>query len=168
MSIGKLQTFWGNFAVMIRAYIYIRMQGNKGLQEVSQNAILHANYLMRRLEKIFFLPHQQHHMHEFVLSGVYQKKYGVKTLDLAKRLLDFGFHAPTVYFPLIVQEAMMIEPTESESMETLNQFADIMNQIAKEAEENPELLKEAPCTTPVSRLDEGKAARDLNVNYYRK
>ena len=167
-SIGKLQTFWGNFAVMVRAYVYIRMQGSRGLQEISRNAILNANYLMRRLEQAFFLPHKQHHMHEFVLSGVYQKKNGIKTLDMAKRLLDFGFHAPTVYFPLIVPEAMMIEPTESESLETLDKFARIMIQIAKEAEENPELLKEAPCTTPVSRLDEGLAARDLDVNYYRK
>ena len=167
-SIGKLQTFWGNFAVMVRAYVYIRMQGSRGLREISRNAILNANYLMRRLEKSFFLPHKQHHMHEFVLSGIYQKKTGIKTLDMAKRLLDFGFHAPTVYFPLIVAEAMMIEPTESESLETLDRFAEAMIQIAKEAEDNPELLKEAPCTTPVSRLDEGRAARDLDVNYYRK
>jgi glycine dehydrogenase subunit 2 len=167
-SIGKLQTFWGNFAVMVRAYVYIRMQGSQGLREISQSAILNANYLMRKLEQAFFLPHKQHHMHEFVLSGVYQKKNGIKTLDMAKRLLDFGFHAPTVYFPLIVPEAMMIEPTESESLETLDRFARIMMQIATEAEENPELLREAPCTTPVSRLDEGQAARDLDVNYYRK
>jgi glycine dehydrogenase subunit 2 len=167
-SIGKLQAFWGNFAVMVRAYIYIRMQGSRGLREISQNAILNANYLMRKLDQAFFLPHKQHHMHEFVLSGVYQKKNGIKTLDIAKRLLDFGFHAPTVYFPLIVPEAMMIEPTESESLETLDRFAEIMIQIAEEAEKNPELLKDAPCNSPVSRLDEGQAARDLDVNYYRK
>ena len=165
-SIGKILTFWGNFAVMVRAYVYIRMQGAKGLREVSENAILNANYLMRQLENAYLLPHTQHHMHEFVLSGDKQKENNVKTLDIAKRLLDFGFHAPTVYFPLIIHEAMMIEPTETESMETLDRFVQAMLQIAEEAENNPDLLKAAPCTAPVSRLDEAMAARDLNVNYY--
>ncbi|MBN1780300.1 aminomethyl-transferring glycine dehydrogenase subunit GcvPB [bacterium] len=167
-SIGKLQTFWGNFGIMIRAYVYIRMLGASGLKEVSRNAILNANYLMRKLQGRFLLPHTQHHMHEFVLSGDLQKESGVKTLDMAKRLLDFGIHAPTVYFPLIVHEAMMIEPTETESQESLDHFADIMLQIADEAEKNPGLLKEAPCSTPVSRLDEVQAARVLDVNYYNK
>jgi len=167
-SIGKVQTFWGNFAVMVRAYIYIRMQGAKGLREVSENAILNANYLMRKLEQNFLLPHTQHHMHEFVISGDKQKMSDIKTLDMAKRLLDFGFHAPTVYFPLIVHEAMMIEPTETESIETMNAFVDAMIQIDKEAEENPEILKNAPYHTPVSRLDEAQAARKLNVNYYQR
>jgi len=167
-SIGKIQGFYGNFGVMVRAYVYIRMLGAKGLNNVSQNAILNANYLMRKLEKYFLLPHKQHAMHEFVLSGDWQKEKGVKTLDIAKRLLDYGFHAPTVYFPLIVHEALMIEPTETESKETLDAFADAMIAIAKEAEENPELVHRAPTKTPVSRMDEGLAARNLNVRYNRE
>ncbi|MFC1568649.1 aminomethyl-transferring glycine dehydrogenase subunit GcvPB [bacterium] len=167
-SIGKIQAFWGNFAVMVRAYVYIRMQGPKGLRKVSENAILNANYLMQKMKSFFILPHTQHHMHEFVLSGDKQKAYDIKTLDMAKRLLDFGFHAPTVYFPLIVHEAMMIEPTETESKEVMDSFINAMIQIAKEAKENPDLLRDAPCTTPVSRLDEAQAARELNVNYYQQ
>ena len=166
-SIGKIQGFYGNFGVMVRAYVYIRMLGSQGLCNVSHNAILNANYLMRKLEKHFLLPHKQHAMHEFVLSGDWQKEKGVKTLDIAKRLLDYGFHAPTVYFPLIVHEALMIEPTETESKETLDAFADAMIAIAKEAEENPELVHSAPTTTPVRRMDEGLAARNLNVKYTR-
>ncbi|MCK5145947.1 aminomethyl-transferring glycine dehydrogenase subunit GcvPB [bacterium] len=164
-SIGKISGFYGNFGVMIRAYIYIRMLGAKGLKRVSTTAILNANYLMRILEKTFLLPHKQHAMHEFVLSGDWQLEKGVKTLDIAKRLLDYGIHAPTVYFPLIVHEAMMIEPTETESKETLDYFAETMIAIAKEVDENPEILHEAPVNTPVSRLDEGLAARNLNVKY---
>lgn len=164
-SIGKVTSFYGNFAVMVRAYVYIRMLGGKGIKRASSTAILNANYLMRVLEKAFLLPHKQHAMHEFVLSGDWQKEKGVKTLDIAKRLLDYGFHAPTVYFPLIVHEALMIEPTETENKETLDAFAAAMLQIAKEVEENPEILHEAPVTTPVSRLDEGLAARKLNVKY---
>jgi glycine dehydrogenase subunit 2 len=164
-SIGKIQGFYGNFGVMIKAYIYIRMLGSEGLHRVSENAILNANYLMRKLEKHFLLPHEQHAMHEFVLSGDWQKEKGVKTLDIAKRLLDYGFHAPTVYFPLIVHEALMVEPTETESKETLDAFAEAMIAIAREAEEAPEKVRNAPANTPVSRLDEGLAARNLNVKY---
>ena len=164
-SIGKILGFYGNFGVMVRAYVYIRMLGGKGLKRASSTAILNANYLMRKLEKAFLLPHKQHAMHEFVLSGDWQKEKGVKTLDMAKRLLDYGFHAPTVYFPLIVHEALMIEPTETESKETLDAFAEAMLTIAREVDENPEILHEAPVTTPVSRLDEGLAARNLNVKY---
>ena len=167
-SIGKLQGFYGNFGVMVKAYVYIRMLGSKGLRKVSENAILNANYLMRRLEKHYLLPHKQHAMHEFVLSGDWQKAKGVKTLDIAKRLLDYGFHAPTVYFPLIVHEALMVEPTETESKETLDAFADAMVAIAREVEENPDLVLQAPSTTPVSRLNEGQAARDLDVRYSQK
>ncbi|MBN1895388.1 aminomethyl-transferring glycine dehydrogenase subunit GcvPB [bacterium] len=167
-SIGKLQGFYGNVGVMVRAYTYIRMLGEKGLKQVSRDAILNANYLMRKLEGTFDLPHAQHHMHEFVLSGDRQKKWGIKTLDMAKRLLDFGFHAPTVYFPLIVHEAMMIEPTETESLETLDAFADVMKRIAMEAEQEPDILKQAPLTTPVSRLDEASAARDMDVCYRKR
>ena len=164
-SIGKIQGFYGNFGVMVKAYVYIRMLGAKGLRKVSENAILNANYLMRRLEKYYLLPHKQHAMHEFVLSGDWQKEKGVKTLDIAKRLLDYGLHAPTVYFPLIVHEALMIEPTETESKESLDAFADALIAINKEIDENPEALHQAPSNTPVSRLDEGLAARNLNVKY---
>ncbi len=167
-SIGKVQGFYGNFGVMVKAYVYIRMLGGPGLRRVSENAILNANYIMRKLENYYLLPHKQHAMHEFVLSGDWQKEKGVKTLDIAKRLLDYGFHAPTVYFPLIVHEALMIEPTETESKETLDDFVDAMIAIVHEVEENPELLHNAPSTTPVSRLDEGEAARNLDVKYSRK
>ena len=164
-SIGKIHGFYGNFGVMVRAYVYIRMLAQEGLRQVSENAILNANYMMRRLENHFLLPHKQHHMHEFVLSGDLQKKNDIKTLDMAKRLLDYGMHAPTVYFPLIVHEAMMIEPTETESKESLDYFVDTMIAIAKEAETEPDCLKSAPQTTPVSRLDEALAARNLDVRY---
>jgi glycine dehydrogenase subunit 2 len=164
-SIGKIHGFWGNFGIMVRAYVYIRMLGAEGLKRVSEGAILNANYLMRQLEKSYDLPYKQHAMHEFVLSGDRQKALGVKTLDIAKRLLDYGFHAPTVYFPLIVHEALMIEPTETESKETLDKFVDAMLRIAKEVEESPEQVQKAPSNTPVSRLDEGLAARLLNVRH---
>ena len=132
---------------------------------MSRTAILNANYLMRRLAKTYELPHPEHCMHEFVLSGRNLRKHGVKTLDVAKRLLDFGVHAPTVYFPLIVEEALMIEPTETETLDRLDHFAAAMERIAREAEENPKLLLEAPLTTPVSRLDEGRAARELVLHW---
>ncbi len=164
-TIGKILGFFGNFGVMVRAYIYIRMLGGKGLKRVSENAILNANYLMHRLEKSFLLPHTPHHMHEFVLSGDWQKEKGVKTLDMAKRLLDYGFHAPTVYFPLIVHEALMIEPTETESKETLDAFAEALESIARAVDTDPDTLKSAPHTTVVSRLDEALAARNLDVRY---
>ena len=164
-SIGKVQGFYGNFGVMVKAYAYIRMLGSRGLHRVSENAILNANYLMNRLKERFLLPYDRHAMHEFVLSGDRQKEKGVKTLDMAKRLLDYGVHAPTVYFPLIVHEALMIEPTETESKESLDGFAEAMLRIADEVENQPDLLHEAPTMTPVSRLDEGLAARELNVVY---
>lgn len=164
-SIGKIQGFYGNFGVMVRAYVYIRMLGARGLRKVSENAVLNANYIMRRLEKYYLLPHKQHAMHEFVLSGDWQKEKGVKTLDIAKRLLDYGLHAPTIYFPLIVHEALMIEPTETESKESLDKFVDAMIAIDREIEKKPEMLHKAPCKTPVSRLDEGLAARNLDVKY---
>ena len=164
-SIGKVGTFFGQFGVMVRAYTYIRMLGARGLCKVSENAILNANYLLSQLRHEFDLPFTKTPMHEFVLSGDRQKKHGVRTLDIAKRLLDFGVHAPTVYFPLIVSEALMIEPTETESKDTLDRFAEIMIHIAQEARENPEILKNAPTQTPVSRLNEAVAARDLDVRY---
>jgi glycine dehydrogenase subunit 2 len=165
-SIGKVHSFYGNFGMMVRAYTYIRMHGAEGLRRVSENAVLNANYLMSLLKDHFKVPYPGSAMHEFVLSGENLREHGVRTLDLAKRLLDFGFHAPTIYFPLIVREAIMVEPTETESRETLEAFAEAMQRILREAEENPDLLKNAPHTTPVSRLDEVKAAKELNVRYH--
>lgn len=164
-SVGKVSTFYGNFAIIVRAYAYIRALGAEGLRQVSEAAIINANYLLSRLKEYYDLPFACTPMHEFVLSGERQKNQGAKTLDIAKRLLDFGVHAPTVYFPLIVHEALMIEPTETESKQSIEEFADRLIQIAKEAKENPELLKQAPTSTPVSRLDEALAARELNVRY---
>jgi len=165
-SIGRIHGFYGNFGVMVKAYVYIRQLGAKGLREVSENAIINANYLKENLKQYYHLKYDEVCQHEFVLSGARQlNEMGVKTLDIAKRLLDYGLHAPTVYFPLIVSEALMIEPTETESKESLDEFIQAMIQIAKEAEENPEIVKSAPQNTPVSRLDEGKAARELNVRW---
>jgi glycine dehydrogenase subunit 2 len=164
-SIGKVDAFYGNFGVMVKALTYIRMLGDPGLRRVSEGAVINANYLMTKLQKYYKLPYPGPAMHEFVLSGDHQREKGVKTLDIAKRLLDLGFHAPTVYFPLIVREAIMIEPTETESKRTLDAFIDAMIQIAKEAEENPDILKNAPATTLVSRLDEVKAVKDGNIKY---
>ncbi len=164
-SIGKVQAFYGNFGVMVKAYAFIRACGSQGLRKVSENAIINANYLMESLKEYYDLPYPGPCQHEFVLSGVKQKERGVKTLDIAKRLLDYGLHAPTVYFPLIVSEALMIEPTESESKESLDEFIQAMIKINQEIEENPEVVKSAPHNTPVARLDEVRAAKDLNVRW---
>jgi glycine dehydrogenase subunit 2 len=164
-SIGRVKPFYGNFGINVRAFTYIMTMGPDGLHQVSENAVLNANYMMRRLEPHFDLPFTQHCKHEFVLSGRRQKKLGVRTLDIAKRLLDFGYHPPTIYFPLSVEEAIMIEPTETESKETLDEFIEKMMQIAKEAEETPELVQEAPHTTVVKRLDEATAARKPILKY---
>ncbi|MDX9858357.1 MAG: aminomethyl-transferring glycine dehydrogenase subunit GcvPB [candidate division Zixibacteria bacterium] len=164
-SIGRMHSFYGNVGNMIRAYAYIKSLGGEGLRTASENAVLNANYLKALLKNDFDLPYSAHCMHEFVISGNRQKKLGVKTLDISKRLLDFGVHSPTNYFPLIVPEAMMIEPTETESRETLEQFAAIMKQIAREAETDPDLVKNAPYDTPVRRLDEAGAARTLDIQY---
>jgi glycine dehydrogenase subunit 2 len=164
-SIGRIKGFYGNFGILVRAYAYIRTMGPAGLRRVSEDAVLNANYLMRRLEPYFDLPYPQHCKHEFVLSGKKQKKLGVRTLDMAKRLLDFGMHPPTIYFPLIVDECLMIEPTETESKETLDAFVEAMIQIAKEAEENPEIVQEAPHHTVLKRLDEVQAARKPVVRW---
>ena len=160
LSIGKIKAFYGNFSVMVKAYVYIRMMGAEGLKEASEKAVLNANYVINKLKEAFELPYDKQPMHEGVLSGKRFKKLGVRTIDIAKRLLDYGFHPPTVYFPLIVEEALMIEPTETETKETLDEFINAMLQIAKEAEEEPSLLKEAPHQTPVRRLDEVRAARN--------
>jgi glycine dehydrogenase subunit 2 len=162
-SIGKVHTFYGNFAVLVRAYIYIKMLGAEGLRRVSENAIINANYLMAILKDYYHIQHQEYCMHEFVADGSKQKKaQGVSTLDIAKRLLDKGYHAPTIYFPLIIPEAMMIEPTETESLESLNAFAQAMIEIAQETIENPELMHEAPISTPVRRVDDVRAVKELD------
>ncbi len=158
-SIGRLKAFYGNFGVCLKAYTYIRMLGATGLRQVSEHAVLNANYLLSRLKDVYPLPYDRPCMHEFVLSGTLPGAPGVHTVDIAKRLMDFGFHPPTVYFPLIVPEALMIEPTETESKETLDAFVDALIQIAGEAREDPELLTTAPHVTPVARLDEVGAAR---------
>ncbi|WP_188206143.1 aminomethyl-transferring glycine dehydrogenase subunit GcvPB [Alkalibacillus aidingensis] len=167
-SIGRIKPYFGNFGINVRAYTYIRSMGPDGLKQVSENAVLNANYMMRRLEEEFELPFNQHCKHEFVLSGKKQKKLGVRTLDMAKRLLDFGYHPPTIYFPLNVEEALMVEPTETESKETLDEFIDAMIQISNEAKEDPEIVQEAPHNTVVSRMDETTAARKPVLRYYKE
>jgi glycine dehydrogenase subunit 2 len=163
-NIGRMMNFYGNFSVLVRAYTYIRMLGAEGLRRVSENAIINANYLLSRLLDHYLLPYPKPVMHEFCLSGDRQKKeHNVRTLDIAKRLLDYGYHAPTIYFPLIVSEALMIEPTETETKETLDAFADAMIAIAEEAATTPEMVLSAPVTTPVRRLDEAQASRQLNI-----
>jgi glycine cleavage system P protein (glycine dehydrogenase) subunit 2 len=164
-SVGRVHGFYGNFGVLVRTYTYLLSLGPEGLSEVSREAILNANYLKEKLRGLFELPFDRPCMHEFVMSGRNLRKHGVRTLDVAKRLLDFGVHAPTVYFPLIVEEALMIEPTETETLHNLDHFADAMKRIAREAAEEPETLKHAPFTTPVSRLDEGRAARELKLTW---
>ncbi|MFA5104774.1 MAG: aminomethyl-transferring glycine dehydrogenase subunit GcvPB [Candidatus Margulisiibacteriota bacterium] len=165
-SIGRVSSFYGNIGVIIKAYCYIRSIGRDGLKEVSENAVLNANYLMNRLKGHYHIPYERICQHEFVISAKWQKeKYGVKALDIAKRLIDYGFHPPTVYFPLIVEEALMIEPTETESKETLDSFADAMIAIAKECETDPEQVITAPHSTIVGRLDDVKAVKDLNLCY---
>ena len=164
-TIGRVKPYYGNFGIKVRAYTYIRTMGPDGLKAVTENAVINANYMMRRLQPFYELPYDRHCKHEFVLSGSRQKKLGVRTLDIAKRLLDFGYHPPTTYFPLNVEEGLMIEPTETEAKETLDAFCDAMIQIAKEAEENPEIVQEAPHTTVIKRLDETLAARKPVLRY---
>ena len=159
-SIGKLQAFWGNFGMLVRAYTYIRTMGADGLRAASENAVLNANYVLKRLETHYDPAAPGACMHECVLSARRQKKLGVSAMDIAKRLLDLGFYAPSTYFPLIVEEALMIEPTETESKQTLDAFCDAMIQIAREAEAGPAVIHEAPVTTPVRRLDQTRAARE--------
>lgn len=164
-SIGKVKSFYGNFGVAVKAYAYILSMGGEGLAEVSRKAVLNANYMMSKLKKYYTLPIDQVCKHEFVLSGLLENDNQVATLDVAKRLLDYGYHPPTIYFPLIVSNAIMIEPTETESMETLDIFIDIMIKIAEEAKEDPEVLKNAPHNTIVRRIDEAKAARSLILKW---
>ncbi len=158
-SIGKVDAFHGNFGMHVRAYTYIRALGAAGLREMSGNAVLNANYLRGKLEGAYDLPYARTCMHEAVFSGSRQKAQGASTLDIAKRMIDYGYHPPTIYFPLIVSEAMMVEPTESESKETLDAFVETMLTIAREAEQDPELLRSAPHDAPLRRLDEATAGR---------
>ncbi|MFQ5689035.1 MAG: aminomethyl-transferring glycine dehydrogenase subunit GcvPB [Gemmatimonadota bacterium] len=164
-SIGKLHGFYGNFGVLVRAYTYIRMLGASGIRDTADAAVLNNAYLSARLSGTYPLPYGRG-LHESVFSGSPLKKaYGVKTLDIAKRLLDYGFHAPTVYFPLNVPEALMTEPTETETREELDRYADAMLAISREAEEQPEIVTSAPHDTPLRRLDEGRAGRELDVRW---
>lgn len=164
-SIGKVLGFWGNYSVIVKTWVYIRMLGEEGLKDVSKYAIINANYIRASLEDLYDLPFQSPTMHECVFSGDRQKEQGVRTLDIAKRMLDYGVHAPTIYFPLIVHEALMIEPTETESKESLDHFIGIMRAIAEESKNSPEIVTSAPQKTPVKRLDEVKANRELNVRW---
>ena len=167
-SIGRIRAFYGNFLVVIKALAYILSIGAKGLKKVSQIAVLNSNYIRKSLEKFYYLPYKSPTLHECVFSDKWQNKFGIKTLDIAKRLMDYGFHPPTIYFPLIVSGALMIEPTESESKRELDLFIEAMKKIAQEAKENPELLKSAPHKTPVRRLDEVRAARNLILKWSKK
>ena len=164
-SIGRMRTFYGNTGILVRAYVYIRAHGTEGLRRVSRAAIINANYVKAKLKDLYDDPFPQPCMHEVVFSARRQKKQGASARDIAKRLLDFGFHAPTIYFPLTVPEAMMIEPTETESRQTLDKFIHAMRQIAEEIAHDPEKTAHAPFTMPVKRVDEVKAARELDVNF---
>ncbi|MBI4498645.1 MAG: aminomethyl-transferring glycine dehydrogenase subunit GcvPB, partial [Chloroflexi bacterium] len=164
-TIGRMGGWYGNFGVLLRAYTYIRTLGPEGCRSVSENAVLNANYLRVHLQQDYQLRYHRPCMHEVVLSGVRQKARGVNTLAIAKRLIDYGFHPPTIYFPLIVEEALMIEPTETESKESLDAFIAAMRAIAREAAENPEAVLTAPHTTPVRKLDEAGAARNPRLRW---
>lgn len=162
-SIGKVKAFYGNFGMFVRALAYIMANGKEGLKQVSKDAVLNANYLKENLKSIFDLPYDIECMHEFVLSGIRQKKKGVNTLAFAKRLLDYGIHAPTIYFPLVVPEAIMIEPTETETKEQLDDFIEVVKKINEEINSNPDFVNKAPYNTPVGRVDEVTASRKLNL-----
>lgn len=165
LSIGRLHPYLGNVGIILRAFAYMRSLGSEGLPRVSRAAIVNANYLMRKIEKDFPVAYPGTCMHEFVVSCSWMKKYGVKNIDVAKRLLDYGVHAPTVSFPLIVPDCLMIEPTESESRSSLDSFAEILRDIAREVREEPQTVIDAPHDTPVRRLDEARAARNLVVRW---
>jgi glycine dehydrogenase subunit 2 len=164
-SVGKLRTFYGNFGAIMRSYAYIKALGAEGLRAVSENAILNANYLRVLMRGLYEVPYDGPCMHEFVMTASGQKKKGVRALDIAKRLLDYGVHAPTVYFPLVVEEAMMVEPTETESRETLDVFVEILRKIEAEIKDSPQVVTQAPHTTPVGRIDEVRAARQLDLRW---
>ena len=165
-SVGRLKSFMGHFGMLVRAYTYISMHGAEGLRDISEKAVLNANYLMHQLKDTYTLPYDRTCMHEFVVEGVWKDVPNIHALDIAKRLIDYKFHPPTNYFPLIVHEALMIEPTETENKETLDKFVGAMLKIAQEARETPELLREAPHNAPIRRADELKAAKDLVLCCY--
>ncbi|MDZ4159656.1 MAG: aminomethyl-transferring glycine dehydrogenase subunit GcvPB [Anaerolineaceae bacterium] len=160
-SIGRVKSFFGHFGIMVRAYTYISMHGPEGLRKIAEHAVLNANYLLARLRSAYKIPYDRICMHEFVAEGKWDDAPEIHALDIAKRLIDYGFHPPTNYFPLIVREALMIEPTETENKQTLDAFADALLKIKEEAHNQPEVLVTAPHHTPVGRLDDVKAARDL-------
>jgi glycine dehydrogenase subunit 2 len=164
-AIGRVHGFHGNFGVLVRAFAYVFGHGHDGLREVGERAVLNANYLACLVREAFPLAFDGRPMHEFVATAKRYRAGGVRAMDIAKRLIDLGFHPSTVYFPLIVEEAMMVEPTETESKETLDAFAEAMLQVAREAVDDPHLLHESPLTTPVRRLDEAKAARELKLSW---
>lgn len=167
-SIGPVKSFWGHFGVLARAYTYIRMLGDAGMRRVAEHAVLNANYLLSRIKDVYPLPYDRICMHEFVVAGHFAKAPDVRALDVAKRLIDYGVHPPTNYFPLIVHEALMMEPTETESQQSIDAYADILLKIAEEARTHPELLHDAPHHTPVRRLDEVRAARHPVLHYRRE
>jgi glycine dehydrogenase subunit 2 len=164
-SIGRLHSFFGNFGILVRAYVYIKMLGDSGLKSMTRVAIINANYLKNKLKDAYNIPFSEGTLHEFVASGILQKAKGVKALDIAKALLDYGFYAPTIYFPNNVPEAMMIEPTESETKETLDRFVSALLEINEKINSDPDLIRDAPMTTPVIRLDETKANRELDLRW---
>ncbi|MDN5302545.1 MAG: glycine dehydrogenase subunit 2 [Thermoanaerobacteraceae bacterium] len=165
-SIGRMKAFYGNIGVVLKAYTYVRSLGARGLKEASEMAVLNANYLKKQVEDLFEVPVNAICKHEFVVSASnWKEKYGVRALDIAKRLLDYGFHPPTIYFPLIVEEALMIEPTETESKEALDAFVGAMRKIGEETRENPDLMRKTPHHMPVKRVDEVKAAREMKLKY---
>ena len=164
-SIGRVHGFHGNFGVLVRAFAYVFGHGRDGLREVGERAVLNANYLACQVRDQYPLAFPGRPMHEFVATAKPYRKHGVRAMDIAKRLIDLGFHPSTVYFPLVVEEAMMVEPTETESKDTLDAFAEALLQVAGEAVEDPDLLHRAPVTTPVRRLDEAKAARELKLRW---
>jgi glycine dehydrogenase subunit 2 len=164
-SIGKVHSFYGNYGVMLRAWSYIKTVGGSGLKETTENAVLNANYLKAKLKNDFELPYAEDSLHEFVLSGSRQKEEGASTLNIAKRLLDYDQYAPTIYFPLVVKEAMMIEPTETENIGTLDHFVETMLTISREIKENPEIVKNAPHSTIVRKLNETEAARNPDLHW---
>lgn len=166
-SIGKVRSFYGNFGVLVRAYTYILMMG-KDLKHATEDAVLNANYLMNKLKGVYDMAYDEKCMHEFVICGEKQKEQGSSTLHIAKRLMDYKIHPPTVYFPLIVHEAIMVEPTESESKERLDNFVEVMLKIAEEIKQNPEMVNSAPHNAPIKKVDETLAARKPDLNYAKK
>lgn len=161
-----MRSYYGNVGVLVRAYAYLRSHGAHGLKDVAETAVLNANYLRERLRGVYETPVDRVAKHEFVVTAVPQKRRGARALDIAKRLIDYGFYPPTVYFPLVVEEALMVEPTETESKEMLDRFADALLAIDREIDEAPELLREAPHDTVVRRLDEARAARQPDLSWH--